>query len=134
MSEELNAADEAEIRLLEALEEEPYEIPAGEDVYDHAKAQAYMCEAIDLAQERGLNLLELREACSWVAQACNAQVASALQGLESVEPAAGVAAVPDELVDDAAQLADADGDEHGQGDGEAEGASDGLNGNEQTHS
>lgn len=134
MSEELSAADEAEIKLLEALEEEPYVIPGGEDVYDHAKAQAFMCDVIDLAHERGLNLLELRDACAWIQESCNAQIAENLGELKSVEPAAGVAAVPDVLVDDVAELADGGDEKDGQGDTRADDPADSLDGEEQTHS
>lgn len=133
MSEELSAADEAEIKLLEALEEEPYVIPGGEDVYDHAKAQAFMCDAIDLAHERGLNLLELRDACAWIRESCNAQMAENLGDLKSLQPVGGVLEPLDafHVLDDA----DDDGDDDdGQGDEQADDPADSLESEEQTHS
>lgn len=133
MSEELSAADEAEIELLEALEEEPYVIPGGEDVYDHAKAQAFMCDAIDLAHERGLNLLELRDACAWIRESCNAQMAENLGELKSVVGTVDVPVASNalNLLDDV----DDDGDDDdGQGDTRADDPADSLESEEQTHS
>lgn len=133
MSEALNAADEAEIKLLEALEEEPYTIPGGEEVYDHAKAQAFMCAAIDLAHEEGLNLLELRDACAWIVKSCNAQIANALGELESVKPASGGSNLADGVINEDPQLGYAGDNENGQDNARPEHASDNLDSEEQTH-
>lgn len=133
MTDELDELDELEISLLEKLEEEPYEIPTGEDVYDHGKTQAFMCEVIDLAQERGLNLLELREACEWAARSCSAQIAAALEELASESKPVDVAQVADGVEDDAADLDDGGGDEERQGDARADDGADGLGCEEQTH-
>lgn len=75
-----------ETQEVEALGTDGWEIPDVSEVYDHGKAQRFMCRVLEEAEADGLSLLELMDVGTWVAASCNGRIAANLEELAVAPP------------------------------------------------